>query len=271
VNLAVLFSAIGYPYLILLAYVLLAVWVVWRGDAPKPLLEQSLLGVILLGHAPMVALPLMAMPPYFGARESVSMLVWVSATIYWLAAFRLRLTGLLPVLLPIAAAMMLLSALLPVGHNTPWLAAPAMQLHFAIAMLAYGFLAETTGLALLMRLADRELHRPQSSLLRRLPPVLLLERLLFSSMALGFALLSATLLSGIIFSEQLFGHALRFNHKTVLSIAAWLVFGGLLLGRHFRGWRGRLAVNWTLAGFGFLVLAYIGSRFVVEVILHRTS
>jgi ABC-type uncharacterized transport system permease subunit len=92
---------------------------------------------------------------------------------------------------------------------------------------------------------------------------------LFRLIAAGFILLTATLASGVFFSEQLFGRPLRFDHKSVFTIASWLVFGGLLVGRHFFGWRGRTALRWTLIGFVMLVLAYIGSRFVLEVLLRR--
>jgi ABC-type uncharacterized transport system permease subunit len=83
-------------------------------------------------------------------------------------------------------------------------------------------------------------------------------------------LLTLTLATGVLFSEEIFGKALRFNHKTVFAILSWLIFGGLLVGRWRYGWRGRKALRWTLAGFVALLLAYVGSRFVLEVILGRS-
>ena len=79
----------------------------------------------------------------------------------------------------------------------------------------------------------------------------------------------ATLVTGVIYSEELFGRAARFNHKTVFGVLSWIIFAALLGGRHVYGWRGRVAVRWTLAGFLMLVLAYVGSKFVLEVILGR--
>jgi ABC-type uncharacterized transport system permease subunit len=105
--------------------------------------------------------------------------------------------------------------------------------------------------------------------LDRLPPLLAMETVLFRLITAGFALLTATLASGVFFSEQTFGRPLRFDHKSVFTIAAWLVFGGLLAGRVFFGWRGRTALRWTLIGFAMLMLAYVGSRFVLEVLLGR--
>jgi ABC-type uncharacterized transport system permease subunit len=96
-----------------------------------------------------------------------------------------------------------------------------------------------------------------------------MEALLFRLIHVAFVLLTLTLASGILFSETLFGKALPFNHKTIFAILSWLIFAALLTGRHLRGWRGRVALRWTLAGFGTLLLAYIGSRFVLEVILGR--
>jgi ABC-type uncharacterized transport system permease subunit len=96
-----------------------------------------------------------------------------------------------------------------------------------------------------------------------------MEALLFRIIWAGFILLTLTLASGVVFSEELFGKAAQFNHKTVFGVLSWLIFAALLAGRHIYGWRGRVAVRWTLAGFLTLVLAYIGSRFVVEVVLGR--
>ena len=96
-----------------------------------------------------------------------------------------------------------------------------------------------------------------------------MEKLLFRMIGFGFVLLSLTVLSGIVFSEQLFGQALKWDHKSVFTLASWLLFACLLAGRHLRGWRGKTALSFTLAGFATLLLAYVGSRFVFEVVLHR--
>jgi ABC-type uncharacterized transport system permease subunit len=82
-------------------------------------------------------------------------------------------------------------------------------------------------------------------------------------------LLTLTLVSGVLFSEQLFHQAFRFNHKTIFTFISWLIFGSLLVGRWKYGWRGRIAIRWTLSGFGVLFLAYVGSKFVLEFILKR--
>ncbi|MBC7622678.1 MAG: cytochrome c biogenesis protein CcsA, partial [Aeromicrobium sp.] len=104
---------------------------------------------------------------------------------------------------------------------------------------------------------------------RDLPPLLRIEKLMFQLLWVAFAMLTATLLSGVFFSEVLFGKAFQVTHKTVFSFLSWFVFGGLLAGRFFAGWRGKLAIRWTLIGFVMLLLSYVGSKFVLEVILKR--
>jgi len=96
-----------------------------------------------------------------------------------------------------------------------------------------------------------------------------MERILFRIIALGFILLTLTLVIGMLFSEELFGKPLQVTHKIVFGILAWCIFAALLAGRFVYRWRGRLALRWTIAGVAALALAYIGSKFVLEVILHR--
>jgi ABC-type uncharacterized transport system permease subunit len=165
-------------------------------------------------------------------------------------------------------------------HGAPVTAAmdsTALRLHLLVAIAAYSLLTIAALHALLMALLDRRLHAPLDApagglarVFGQLQSLLALERLLFQLIGTGFLLLTATLITGVFFSEQLFGQALRFEHKTVFTIASWLVFAGLLTGRFVFGWRGRTALRWTFAGFLMLLLAYVGSRFVLEVILGRT-
>lgn len=163
-------------------------------------------------------------------------------------------------------------------------ARPLFKLHFVIANVAYGLFTLAAFHAFLMLLAERRLHgftRPAAGepasgqwlgrWLDLLPPLLTLEKLLFRLIAAGFVLLTLTIASGFLFSEQLFARAFRVDHKTVFAIISWLMFGGILVGRRFRGWRGRTALRWVIASFGILLLAYVGSRFVIEVVLHRIT
>ena len=143
-----------------------------------------------------------------------------------------------------------------------------LQLHAWFALLAYATLAVAALLALMLWLQERALRRHQfHRWLRALPPLVELETLLFRTIAVGFVLLSATLLTGVVFVENLLAQHLV--HKTALSVLSWLAFGGLLLGRWRYGWRGTTAVRWTLAAMALLVLAFFGSKFVLELVLHR--
>jgi len=143
-----------------------------------------------------------------------------------------------------------------------------LQLHAWFALLAYATLAVAALLAVMLLLQERALRRREfHRWLRALPPLVELETLLFRTIAVGFVLLTATLLTGVLFVENLLAQHLI--HKTVLSVLSWLAFGGLLLGRWRYGWRGATAVRWTLAAMALLVLAFFGSKFVLELILHR--
>ena len=145
-----------------------------------------------------------------------------------------------------------------------------IKLHVSIALLAFSVLSIAAALAILLAIQERALrHRQFGAMLRALPPLTLTETLLFRLIGAGFALLTLTLLTGILFVDDLFGQHLI--HKTALSILAWIVFGVLLVGRWRHGWRGRRAVNMTLAGMAILLLAFFGSKFVLEVILHRSA
>jgi ABC-type uncharacterized transport system permease subunit len=183
-----------------------------------------------------------------------------------LLAMRDRMPALGVVVLPIAALSLLAYALY--GHRPAPPLDWRLQLHAWCALLAYATLAVAALLAIMLWLQERALRRHQrNALLRALPPLTELETLLFRTIAVGFALLTLTLVTGVLFVENLFAQHLV--HKTVLSLLSWLVFGGLLLGRWRRGWRGSIAVRWTLVAMGLLLLAFFGSQFVLELLLHK--
>jgi ABC-type uncharacterized transport system permease subunit len=191
---------------------------------------------------------------------------------YWIESFYARMEGLQVLGLPIAAVCVLLPALVPEHHLLVNANSPAFRVHILVAMLAYSLFTLAALHALLMAAVEKRLHSGKlPPLLAGLPPLLTMETLLFRLIHVGFVLLTITLISGVLFSENLFGRALRFDHKSVFAIASWLIFAALLIGRHLRGWRGRHALRWTLAGFAALLLAYVGSRFVLEVVLGRVA
>ncbi|MEP6939963.1 MAG: cytochrome c biogenesis protein CcsA [Rudaea sp.] len=145
-----------------------------------------------------------------------------------------------------------------------------IKLHVIFALLGYSVLTLAALLAILLWLQERALRaRRLDGLVRALPPLTLTEALMFRLIAAGFVLLTLTLVTGVLFVTNLFDQHLA--HKTVLSIAAWLVFGTLLFGRWRYGWRGSRAVQLTLAGMMLLLLAFFGSRLVLELLLKRVA
>ena len=206
-----------------------------------------------------------------GVANVVSIIVWLTVLIYWIGNLFYDIVGLQAIVMPIAAVGAFLPALFPEEHMLPNTGLPTFKLHLLISMFAYSLFTIAALHVLLMALIERRLHGASLPLaLQKLPPLLTMERLLFRIITAGFVLLTLTLATGLVFSEELFGKALRFEHKTVFGILSWLIFGALLGGRRLYGWRGRIAVRWTLAGFLVLVLAYIGSRLILEVVLSRS-
>jgi len=173
------------------------------------------------------------------------------------------------VALPIAASVLLLEWVLP--HDSIPLAQVSVgsAVHIISSVLAFGLLSIAGVYALFVFVIDHFLrHHHLNPLVRTLPALDVLEDLLFKLVGAGFALLTISLLSGLMFINDIFAQHLL--HKTVLSILTWLVFGVLLWGRWRYGWRGSLAVRLTLAGIALLVLAYFGSKLVLEIILGRS-
>lgn len=215
-----------------------------------------------------------------GFAVMLSAALWVSVAAYWIENRHAALDSLRILVLPVASVVVLLPIAFPgsvvaLEHKSilfPW--------HVAISMLAYSTLTIAAFHAVLMALQESRLHTRRSlpdagndawyaAAIDRLPALLTMEKMLFRLIVIGFVLLSLTVLSGIIFSEQLFGKPLKWDHKTVFTLLSWIVFGVLLAGRYWRGWRGKTALSFTLTGFVTLLLAYVGSRFVLEVVLHR--
>jgi ABC-type uncharacterized transport system permease subunit len=203
--------------------------------------------------------------------NSISLIVWLTLVIYWFAGLVYPgMASLQGLLAPVALAAIVFQTYSGTNHIVDYFSEPLFALHFTIAMLAYALYIVATVHALFMMAEERFLRRGAlPPLLRQLPPLMEMEALLFRVLLAAFVLLSLTLVSGVFFSEELFHKPFSFNHKTVFGMISWLIFGSLLVGHHYRGWRGRLAVNWTLAGFTALMFAYVGSKFVLEIVLKR--
>jgi ABC-type uncharacterized transport system permease subunit len=215
---------------------------------------------------------------FIGWALALSAAIWLGMVIFWLESLVVRIDGLLLLLLPSAAFVCALAGAFPQGQIVPHANNSWLRIHLVIALIAYGLMTVAAIQAVLMALLDRHLHRPiqsgeNTSLMGKVfdvqPPLLMQERLLFRIISIGFAVLTLTVCTGSVASYMLTQRLLPFDHKTVFTLLSWLTFGVLLLGRYLKGWRGRVALRWTLSGFALLLLAYTGSRFVLEVLLHR--
>lgn len=246
----------------------------WKGVASlprNPRFEHTLLGIILLLHAYAVMSPLSEGSMIsLGVGRALSVVVWMMLVIYWTCSFFYRVEGLQLFMMPLAMTTLGFALVFPGEHIMHDLGNPAFALHVLVSIVAYSLFAIAALLAVLMLFLEKALHDKRwLSLVRQLPPLLSLEKMMFQVIGIGFMLLTVSLLTGVVFSEEVFGKAVALSHKTVFSVISWLLFAGLLLGRHFKGWRGKVAIRWTLAGFAALLLAYIGSKMVLELLLHR--
>ncbi|MGB3835514.1 cytochrome C assembly family protein [Castellaniella sp.] len=278
--------SIVFHLLAALAYAALGI-ALWRpilkaqDVTPSSALGRScLLGAIALHGIGLLAAIIVPKGLYLSWALALSAAIWLGMIVFWIENFLLRLDSLLLLLLPAAAFISLLAGVFPQGYLVPHANSDWLRVHLLIAMTAYGLITVAALHAMLMTVLDRHLHRPiesmgQQSALDRamgaMPALLTLEQLLFRLIWIGFGVLTLTVITGIVVSLRLTGHALPMDHKTVFTLLSWVTFGVLLAGRQIKGWRGRIALRWTLAGFAFLLLSYTGSRFVLEVILHRGS
>ncbi|MEP7208466.1 MAG: cytochrome c biogenesis protein CcsA [Casimicrobiaceae bacterium] len=270
-------------HLVLTALYGFAAWAMWPAPAHAPAGTAATSGVhgsganrwliplALVLHAWLVAGDVAkpgGLDLSFG--NALSMVAGLTALVAWITGQMRTLPIIGAVVLPMAGIFALLPVLFPNPHTFAYAEAPWAAAHVAVALTAYALFLVAAAEAVVLMWLEKRLHRGIADASTvELPPLLTLERLLFRLLGLGFVLLTLTLVSGIFFSEEVFGRPLTFNHKTVFSILAWFVFGGLLLGRRQYGWRGRVALRWILTGTTLLFLAYLGSKFVLEVVLHR--
>jgi len=203
-----------------------------------------------------------------GFFNAVSLAAWTILVVLLLSSLTKPVENLGIALFPTGALMVWLESRFPTVHFLSQSAAWGLKLHVLVSLLAYSLLTLASVQAVLLAIQDHHLHaRHPGGFIRTLPPLQTMESLLFEMIGAGFVLLTLSLLSGFLFLEDMFAQHLA--HKTVLSVLGWIVFGTLLLGRFRAGWRGRTAIMWTLSGFVVLMLAYFGSKAVLELILER--
>ncbi len=253
-----------------------------KAMAESPLfsgLVQAAILVILLIHG--VQLHDSVFTPkgfVFGFAQDLSLIAWVGLAFYWFQSWFTPISSLRWMAILFAMVYAILPTIFPGSLLSPQAVSdPWFKGHFIVATVSVGLLSLAAMHAMLMSVQDRALHRqlaiaPNSRIanwLEELPPLMMMENLLFNLLYVGFALLTLTVFSGLLFSQTLFGKPLVFDHKTIFALVSWFLFGGLLIARWRVGLRGRAAIRWVLSAYTALLLAYIGSRFVLEVILQR--
>ncbi len=240
-----------------------------------PRLSHQAVRLILLAawsmHAGTLGLGLAGTPARFGFAPALSITAWLVLTVYAVESHVIPQLKARWALSGLGAAAVLLAQVFPGAPLNP-VASPWLPLHWALGIASYGLFAAAVVHAGLMTRAEKQIRLaadPQSGV-----PLLTLERFTFRFVTAGFVLLSATLLAGWFFGEHLYGAVgahWKWDHKAVFSVLSWMTFATLLIGRARFGWRGRRAVRFVYAGAVLLLLAYAGSRFVLEVILGRST
>ncbi len=203
-----------------------------------------------------------------GFFNALSLVIWTVLVMLLLSSLTKPIDNLGIVLFPIGAIVMILERSFPTVYFLSQTASWKLQIHVIVSLLAYSFLTLASVQAVLLAIQDHHLHAHHpGGFVRSLPPLQTMETLLFEMIGIGFLLLTFSLATGFLFLEDMFAQHLA--HKTILSVLGWLLFGALLIGRFRVGLRGRTVIIWTLSGFIILILAYFGSKAVLELILEQ--
>jgi len=222
------------------------------------------------GHAAFIASTFQRHQAFsFSFFSTASLVAMIVALVLLIAALNKPVAKLGAVLFPIAAIMLGLEINFadPAQHLSRY--SWGMTTHILASIIAFSLLNIAALQAVLLYIQNQQLKsHPPKRFVQSLPSLQAMESLLFQMIVAGLFFLTFSLVSGFAFVEDLFAQHLV--HKTVLSILAWLIFTGLLLGRKLYGWRGKVAIQSTVCGFVLLLLAYFGSKLVLELILHRS-
>lgn len=203
---------------------------------------------------------------HLGLFKVLSLIFCVIAIISLIASLRrLEIENLILILLPFAAMTVAISEWIPIKSDKI-VQETGLIIHIVLSIVAYSLITLATLQALLLGAQERQLRQHNfNGLFRYLPPLQTMETLLFDMILVGTILLTLAIGSGFVFLEDMFAQHL--SHKTVLSIIAWVLFSTLLWGHYQKGWRGPIVVKWTVVGSISLMLAYFGSKFVLEIVL----
>jgi ABC-type uncharacterized transport system permease subunit len=256
---------LGLPSLVAIAaYVSAALWPERHGAALRAFLMAGFVAHAVAICVDVSGLGSMTDVARFGFAPALSMTVWLVLAVYLVETRFVPLPGARRVLATLAVVVVVLAWAFP-GEVRPQVDSRWAPLHWALGIASYGLFGAAVLHATMLNRAERQMRTaPRTLEPARGMPLLRLERLTFTFVAAGFVVLSAALVLGAWFANPW-----RWDHKTVFSVLGWVVFAGLLAGRRAFGWRGPVATRGVYVGAGLLLLAYVGSRFVLEVLLHR--
>jgi ABC-type uncharacterized transport system permease subunit len=266
-------AAVAWPWLPALGAVLAYLVAMLPAPDGRRLHTAALqLGWVLHGVALVLEIAAIGREPpgvRFGFGPALSLTVWFVLAVHAVESRLFSLPGVRRQLATVGAPVVLLAAAFPGEIRLDESGSAWMPLHWLLGIASYGLFGAAVLHAMLLDRAERQMR------LKLIPPqggggpfglpLLRLERLTFRFVEAGFVVLSAALLLGAWLSPHW-----RWDHKTVFSLLGWATFALLIGGRLAWGWRGRRATRWLYAGAVLLLLGYIGSRFVLEVVLHRT-
>lgn len=258
--------------LAIMAFVLYLGAASWQGLTlmrrvpPRAALVRVLGLMGLLFHVP-VAAKLLGQTPGLLPGLSASAVIVTALMVFLLLTVSLAkpVLNIAVGLFPLSGVALLLAVGLPSPAGSSGMT-PGIALHAISSALAFGVLVIAAMQAVLLGVQNQALrHHHTRGVVQALPPLTTMERLLFELIWAGMAMLTLSIISGFVFLDSMFAQHLA--HKTILSLAAWIIFAILLISHHILGWRGMRAVRWTLGGCAVLLLAYFGSKFVLEVLL----
>ncbi|MFP6775516.1 MAG: cytochrome c biogenesis protein CcsA [PS1 clade bacterium] len=197
----------------------------------------------------------------FGLANSASFSSWLIVILLFLASFTKPVHALGILVYPIAAMTILFGIVFPDSGDK--IIPLSIASHVFLSITAYALLALSLCQSVLLKIQETHLHeRKINGFINKLPALQTMEGLLFQSLRMGFYLLTLSLLTGFFFIDDFFAQHLIY--KTTLSLVAWVIFAALVVGRKVFGWRGKQAILATQVGFGVLLVAYFGSKFVIE-------
>jgi len=204
----------------------------------------------------------------FGFFNAISLVSWLVALIVLVSSLLRPLENLLLVLFPAAGLAILLELFIPDERLLSESLSIGLRIHILLSICAYSLLMISAVQAIMLAVQEKLIKEKRAAIIMNtLPPLQIMETLLIQIIVVGFFMLSLSLASGTMFIDDIFAQHLA--HKTILSMVAWVIYAILLWGRWSAGWRGKQIIRWALGGFTALLLAYFGSKFVLEVVLQR--